>query len=81
MGPRQNPSNIAEVAAAKADAKAGWAEVDKKNGLLDAAKAEIERLRALCAARPKPRLIGIPEWEVAEWCRKIDAAGQGEGGI
>ena len=41
----------------------------------DEARAEVERLRALCAARPMPTIM---DHELIRWIRDIDAAGRGE---
>jgi hypothetical protein len=79
----------------------GGCEVENHNDIgcgcpwcdLAAAKAECERLRALCAARPKcedvvfqcaRQLLPIAENEMLgtplmNWVDKIDAAGRGEG--
>jgi hypothetical protein len=49
------------------------------------ARAEVERLRKLCASRPKlhhpiyGESVTIHQQLVAKWTAKIDAAGRGEG--
>lgn len=74
---RRADQNAADLAAAKADVERLK---DYANTLANY-KADNERLRALCAARPK--VVG--EWgypttdEVHAWYAEIDAAGRGEG--